>query len=246
MAAAIFAGHAGAASAQDDTFAQSYRGTLGGQRIGMTLCVQNGKVVQFSHYFYQSHLADIPLGGVVDPVSTVALKEPGGGAFSLHFVGNGSNGSAPLNFDNSVGLAGVWKGANGASLPVALSVDFGAGCPARGQWYREITSQSDAQFEARVQGFTKTVLAGDRAGTARHVHFPLTVNLDGKTIEVRTPADLDRRWDEIFAPLWLKALAGTLPHDLFVKPGDGAAMIGDGLVWFDEHGARTINAKPPS
>jgi hypothetical protein len=31
---------------------------------------------------------------------------------------------------------------------------------------------------------------------------------------------------------------------LFVKPGEGAAMVGDGLVWFNEHGAQTINAMP--
>ena len=210
------------------------------------LCVQNGKVVQFSHYFYQSHLADIPLGGVVDPVSTVALKEPGGGA-SLSI----SSAMAATEARHSTSTtASAWPAFGRALTARAYrsrsALTSAPAAPRGRQWYREITSQSDAQFEARVQGFTKTVLAGDRAGTARHVHFPLTVNLDGKTIEVRTPADLDRRWDEIFAPLWLKALAGTLPHDLFVKPGDGAAMIGDGLVWFDEHGARTINAKPPS
>jgi hypothetical protein len=210
----------------------------------MTLCVESGKVIPFSHYFYQSRLADIPLEGVADPTSGIALKEPTGGVFSLHFVGNGSNGNAALNFKNSVGMAGVWKGANGRSFPVALSGDFEAGCPARGEWYREITSQSAAEFEARVQGFTKAVLTGDRTGAARFVHFPLRVNLEGKSIEVKTAVGLSRRWDEIFTPPWLKALAQALPHDLFVKPGDGAAMVGDGLIWFDEHGAQTVNAMP--
>ncbi len=242
--ALIFAAYAGVANAQGDSYASSYRGTLGGQRIGMTLCVEDGKVVPLSHYFYQSHLADIPLQGVADPASGIALKEPTGGVFSLHFVGNGSNGSAPLSFRNSVGMAGVWKGADGRSFPVALSGDFDAGCPASGEWYREITSQSGAEFEAKVQGFTKAVLAGDRAGAARFVGFPLRVNLKGRSIEVKTAAELSRRWGEIFTPPWLKALAQALPHDLFVKPGDGAAMVGDGLVWFNEHGAETINAMP--
>src|ERR1700755_3548129 len=125
-AALIFAACAGVAEAQDDTYASSYRGTLGAQRIGMTLCVQNGKVVPLSHYFYQSRLADIPLEGVADPASGITLKEPTGGVLSLHFVGTGSTATAPLDFKTSVGFAGVWKGADGRTFPVALSGDFEA------------------------------------------------------------------------------------------------------------------------
>ena len=70
------------------------------------------------------------------------------------------------------------------------------------------------------------------------------MNLGGKSIEVKTAADLSRRWSHIFSACWLKALSEALPHDLFVKPGDRAAMVGDGLVWFNEHGAQIINAMP--
>lgn len=237
----LFAACATAAhAANDDLSTMSYEGTLGSQRIGMTLAVRGGKVVPDSHYFYARYLKDIPLSGSAN--GEIRLQEPGGGAFALRFRGNGSNGAAPLNFDNSVGLEGTWTGKDGKAFPVELSNvgDPGAAALPGTRWYRDVTDKSDAAFEAQVQGFHKAVLAGDRAGAARYVSFPLRVNVaPGKPLMVKNAAQLAAQWDRIFSPAWLKQAALAMPHDLNVIRGQ--AMLGNGLAFFGDKGAEAIN-----
>ena len=229
-----------AAAADDGLSTMSYEGTLGTQRIGMTLAVRGGKVVPESHYFYARYLKDIPLGG--SAVNELTLREPGGGTFQLRFKGNGSNGDAPLGFDNSVGLEGKWTGKDGKTFPVALSNvgDPGESALPGTRWYRNVTNKSDAAFEAQVQGFHKAVLAGDRAGAARYVSFPLRVNVaPGKPLMVKNAAQLAAQWDRIFSPAWLEQAALAMPHDLNVIRGQ--AMLGNGLAFFGDKGAEVIN-----
>jgi hypothetical protein len=229
-----------ALAANDDLSTMTYEGTLGAQRIGMTLAVRDGKVVPDSHYFYARHLQDISLTGTSG--GEVALQEPGGGAFALHFKGNGSNGNAPLTFNNSVGLEGQWTGKDGKTFPVTLTNASEPGDAALpgARWYRDATDKSDTVFEAQVQGFYKAVLAGDRAGTARYVHFPLRVNVaPGKPLMVKDAAQLKAQWDRIFSPAWLKQAAQAMPHDMPVIRGQ--AMLGQGLAFFGDQGAEVIN-----
>ena len=218
----------------------NYEGTLGPERVGMTLVVRDGKLVAPSHYFYQKHLTDIPLTG--DAGASLAMNEPGGAMLSLRFQGNGSNGSDPLTFDNSVGLAGTWTGKDGRKYPVALDLEGGAGPTSPDErWYQSITSESDAAFEARVQGFYKAVMAGERTDAAKYVHFPLTVNITEKDhLRIVTPAQLDAHWDKIFTPAWLGRAEKALPHDLAII--QGMAMLGPGLVYFSADGVEIINS----
>jgi len=229
-----------AVAANDDLSTMTYEGTLGAQRIGLTLAVRQGKVIPKSHYFYAKYLKDIPLSGRAD--REISLQEPGGGTFALRFRGNGSNGSAPLNFDNSVGLEGRWTGKDGKSFPVMLSnvSDPGQGALPGTRWYRDVTDKSDAAFEAQVQGFYKAVLAGDRAGAARYVSFPLRVNVaPGKPLMVKDGAQLAAQWERIFSPAWLQLAAQAMPHDLSVIRSQ--AMLGSGLAFFGDRGAEVVN-----
>jgi hypothetical protein len=234
-----------AAAGQDtnEVTKASYEGTLGTQRIGMTLVIGNGELISPSHYFYYRHLTDIPLTGSAG--SSVTVKEPGGGTFDLHFQGNGSNGTQPLNFSNSIGLIGTWTGPDGKRFPVKLT---GGGSPGPAdppgtRAYQDVTDKSDAAFEAQVQGFYKAVLAGDRMGAARYVTFPLRVNFPaGKHIQVKTAAELSAQWNRIFTPAWLKSAANEAPHDMPVVRG--LAMLGQGLAFFGDGGAEVINAEP--
>ena len=235
---AVFATTASAAN--DDLSTMTYEGTLGTQRIGMTLAVRDGKVIPNSHYFYAKYLKDIPLDGSAG--GEITLREPGGGTFALRFKGNGSQGATPLNFSNSVGLEGQWTGKDGKSFPVALSNarDPGEGALPGSRWYRNATDKSDAAFEAQVQGFHKAVLAGDRAGAARFVSFPLRVNVaPGKPLMVKNAAQLAAQWGRIFSPAWLERAALAMPHDLSVIRGQ--AMLGNGLAFFGDKGAEVIN-----
>ena len=213
-----------------------YSGTLGQSRIGLTLEVENGRAIR-GHYFYRKYLKDIPLAAKQD--NGVLLLNEAGGEFKLHFKGNGSEGHAPLDFENSVGLDGTWASADGArSLPVSLSGQTILPGPAGGRRYSDVTGESDAAFERRVQSFYRAVLAGNRSEAARYVSYPLRVN--GKqTKTIRTAAQLIAAWDSIFTPAFLARLRNDLPHDLFVR--EGMAMLGDGDVWFDARGAAALN-----
>ncbi len=227
----------------NDVVTAAYEGTLGSQRIGMTLIVKDGRLVPDSHYFYNRHLTDIPLTGTAD--RNVTLNEPGGGTFTLQFKGNGSNGNAPLTFDNSVGLTGSWRGTDGKTYPVALIGGGGSGPadPPGTRRYQNVTDKSDAAFEAQAQGFYKAVLAGDRAGTARHVSYPLRVNFSStRHVQIKTPAELNAEWSKIFNAAWLRKAADAAPHDMSVVRGQ--AMLGNGLAFFGNGGAEVINAGP--
>ena len=48
------------------------------------------------------------------------------------------------------------------SYPVKLQMQQSSEGPADARWYEDVTRESDAAFEARVQGFYKAVLARTR------------------------------------------------------------------------------------
>jgi hypothetical protein len=213
-----------------------YSGTLGRSRIGLTLEVENGRAIR-GHYFYQKYLKDIPLT-VQDENETLLLKEAGG-EFTLHFKGNGREGHEALTFENSIGLDGTWTSADGTrSFPVNLSGETILPKSKDGRRYSDVTSESDAAFEKRVQAFYRAVLSGNRSEAARYVSYPLRVN--GKhPRSIRNAAQFIAAWDSIFTPAFLARLHNDLPHNLFVR--EGMAMLGDGDVWFDAKGAAALN-----
>jgi len=213
----------------------SYEGTLGGSRIGLTLIVKAGNTITAGHYFYAKYLTDIPLAGTMQP-GTVTLKGKDGGTFDLKFKGNGSEGGKPMDFNNSVGLEGTWSN-DGKSRPVTLGLRDIASVD--GPWYKVISNQTDAAFEAKAQGFYKAVIAGDRATAAKYVSYPLMVNLKGKTLKIHSAAELTAQWDTIFTPQYLERLKKDMPHDMAIAKGQ--AMIGSGDAWFDDKGATSLN-----
>ena len=210
-------------------------GTLGPSRIDMTLIVTHGHLDAGSHYFYAKHLQDIPLTGTVG--NLVVLHEAGGD-FTLHYKGGAT--VPPIDFAHSTGLVGDWRG-GGKTFPVTLVIGSVASV-VPGHRYRDVTNETDAQFEARVQGFYNNVLVGDRSMTARYVDFPLQVNTGpDRYFLVRTPAQLRREWSRVFSPAWIAALAQELPHDMgMVK---GRVMLGAGLAFFGPKGLEIVNTE---
>jgi hypothetical protein len=214
-----------------------YEGTLGSAHIGLTLLVNGNNTVASGHYFYAKYLTDIPLTGAMQS-STLSLQGNGGGAFALKFIGNGSEGAQPLNFDNSVGLEGTWS-MDGKTRPVKLSMGGQSTVSSGGRWYEMVTDDDDLEFEAKVQGFYKAALAGDRAAVARYISFPLRVNHKGTSRMIRSASELTAQWDTIFTPAYLAALKNDLPHDLSIVKGQ--AMLGAGDAFFNSKGATALN-----
>jgi hypothetical protein len=216
-----------------------YEGTLGKTRVGMTV-LRDGNKIEGGHYFYQQFLEDIAITGSFEN-SQVTLTETGGGTFRLQFVGNGSDGGRPLDFENSIGLDGTWTSADGASTyPVSLRGATIRQGDDDGSQYRDITSESPEAFETRVQTFWRAVLRGDKATAVRFISYPLRVNIArGKSKSFRSSAAVLAAWNELFTPALIDKLRDDLPHDMFVR--NGAAMLGHGEAWFDAKGLAVLN-----
>lgn len=213
-----------------------YEGVLGTGAIGMTIVhPRGGETALTGHYFAAGVLKDIPLTGSFQ-AGRLILREAGGGAFVLAFVDNGFAGGKPLDFGNSIGLTGQWT--QGATR-LAVTLGSTGSRVAGGRRYAQVTRESDEAFEARVQGFHRAVLAGDRAAAAGHVAFPLRVTSAGKSRQIASAEQLDAEWDRVFTPACLDVLKEALPHDMFVARGQ--AMIGNGVAWFGANGAVAIN-----
>lgn len=215
----------------------SYDGTLGASHIGLVLIVKGGNAITGGHYYYARYYTDIPLTGSLQ-AGGLALKGQDGGAFALKFIGNGSNGGKPLDFTNSVGLEGTWS-KEGKSLAVKLNAGGESAVSTSGRWYDMVTDQSDATFEARVQGFYKAALAGDRTAIVKYVDFPLRINQNGQSHTVKNAAELAAEWEKIFTPAYIAALKKDIPHDLGIVQGQ--AMLGQGEAYFGSKGATALN-----
>lgn len=223
---------------QNHLVQHQYEGKLGTSRVGLTV-VREGNSIKGGHYFYQKFLRDIPITGSLRG-SHITLVEAGGDAFSLDFVGNGSEGVNPLDFENSVGMDGTWTSKDGKhSYPVSLRGTTVGDADDRPR-YADVTSESDAEFEKHVQSFIGAVLGGDKAAAVRLISYPLTIN--GARREhrrLRTAGDVLAAWDDLFTPSMIPKFEAALPHDMCVH--QGMAMIGDGDAWFDGKGLAVLN-----
>lgn len=235
IAFAVFLFAATIAQAQATVNRVSFTGVVGQNKIGMTLLVNAAGTVTGGHYFYAKDLKDIPLT-VSTQGSGLLLYAPEGGQFALSF--KGGQPSQSRSFRNSTRLEGRWlEGAS--SYPVELHIESTSQGPANARWYQDVTSDSDAAFESKVQSFRKAVLDGDRTAAARFVDFPLRVNRGGRSSEIRSAAALSSHWDSIFTPACVDAIKDAMPHDMFVR--NGQTMLGNGVIWFGPKGAQAIN-----
>jgi len=205
----------------------------------MTL-VHDGNRIEGGHYFYQKFLKDIPITGSVER-SLILLTEPGAGIFHLHFVGNGSEGDRPLDFQNSVGMDGTWASADGTrTYTVSLRGTTGHEPGWDGHRYGSVTKENDVAFERRVQSLLSAVLRGDKTNAVRFISYPLLVNFPDRTNKkFRNAAAVLVAWNALFTPAMMAKLQRALPHDMFVH--NGMAMIGNGEAWFDDEGLAVLN-----
>ncbi|WP_086652487.1 hypothetical protein [Acetobacter malorum] len=213
-----------------------FSGTLGPYPIGVTVSVRADQTVANAHYFYVKNLVDIPLSGQVSG-EQITLSEPGGGRFTLHFETNDKKAPTPLTFQTSTGLAGTW--ADGTkTYPVTLTLEA-ADNLAPNTLYADVTNASPTVYEAMVQRFLHSVLTGNKADTAKLISWPLRVNAEHSST-LKSPAALSASWSRVFTPCVLATLRHAIPHEMFVH--NSQAMIANGTVWFDAHGATAINS----
>jgi hypothetical protein len=169
----------------------------------------------------------------------VYFKGEDGSAFQLHFVGNGSNGTEPLTFYNSVGLNGTCT-IGSQVLPVTLEMEHGTSNPGQ-RLYESVTSKTDAQFEEMVRATREAIMNGDVEEAGRLIHFPLRVNFGHRSITLKDPAQLKANWSQVFSPAFATKLRQDIPHEMFVHEGE--AILGNGVLWFDGDGLSVVNAE---
>jgi hypothetical protein len=211
-------------------------GTVGHYRIGLNYTVREHTELVEAHYFYVSQSKNILLTGAVSGES-VHFYGADGSDFTLHFIGNGSNGKEPLTFYNSVGLRGTWT-LGKRDLPAELHFSHGTANPGQ-RLYPQVTDKSDAAFESMVNGAKDAILSGDPVATARYVHFPLLVNTSHHNLVLHSASALETKWSAIFTPDFVAKLRLDSTHEMFVHNGE--AMLGDGELWFDDRGLIAVN-----
>jgi hypothetical protein len=237
-AGAAVIGLVGPAAAQPaDLQTYELTGTVGTHPIGMSLTIKGPTQFDVGHYFYVSQLKNIPLtGSESGPIFT--LMESGGGLFKLKLQGNGGAGGDGSSMATSVGATGTWTQGS-QTLLVKLSMDSAYDGAPSGHLYADVTSASDAAFEARVKGFLDAVLAGNKPAAAALVSYPLTVNGGAHPMSIKSAAQLTANWDRIFTPALLAQLRTAVPHEMFVH--ESQAMVAGGAAWFGAKGATTLN-----
>ena len=219
-----------------------YEGTLGESRIGMTV-IREGNDMKGGHYFYQRLLKDIPITGSISG-SGITIAEAGTGVFHLRFVGNGSEGNRPLDFENSIGMDGTWTSVDGIrTYPVSLRGTVIRPSAVGGCRYSGVTDESDQSFERRIQAFLRAVLSGDKAAAVRFISYPVRVNFANDTSKnFRNSAGVLAAWTDLFNPALMGKLRSALPHDMFTR--NGMVMLGNGEAWFDSKGLAALNVPP--
>ncbi|BEU99951.1 hypothetical protein [Novosphingobium olei] len=211
-------------------------GSVGPYRAGLNLTIKDRTRVVAAHYYYASIGKDIPLK-VAQVGDKALLDEPGGARMALVLTNADPKEPRPLNFGTSTGLAGDWT--SGAKV---LPTKFGFGMvlqgPSPDRWYGDVTTESDAAFEARVRRFLAAVGRGDCKGVASAASYPLTLN-GSKRVTVRSAAAFAPYCKQVLAPRYVALLRDAIPHEMFVR--NGQAMVANGAAWFDARGAVALN-----
>ena len=218
-----------------------YIGSLGKRSvIGLSLenTDSNHRVRGF--YFYKQHLTDIALEGERDGENSIVLREvsQNSGAapntFHLRYPSQDPKGKLKgRNLHREV-LVGDWHSADGRKiLPVYLKLIGEARYFGNVGRYAVAGATDAGEVERSIQSFYRSVIAGNRKGTADQTHFPVSVYLEGKPVAVMREKFL-RLYPRIFTPSFVRRIAAGIPHRMFAN-ADGI-MIANGAVWFDNQG----------
>lgn len=232
--------YAGDSGTQDRHYLD-YIGSLGNRSV-IGLSLENTEVNQSlrGFYFYKQHLTDIALEGERDGENSIVLREvsQNSGAvpntFHLRHPSQDPKGKLKgRNLHREV-LVGDWHSADGRKIiPVYLKLIGEARYFGNVGRYAVAGATDAEEVERSIQSFYRSVIAGNRKGTADQTHFPVSVYLEGKPMAVMREKFL-RLYPRIFTPSFVRCIAEGIPHRMFAN-ADGI-MIANGAIWFDNQG----------
>jgi hypothetical protein len=218
-----------------------YIGSLGKRSvIGLSLDDNEGNQGLKGFYFYKQHLTDIALEGERESKNSIVLREPGqnsgaaSNTFHLRYSDQVSKAFfTSRNLHREI-LIGEWRSADGRKrLPVDLRL-IGESRYSENDGRYAVAGAADAgELERSVQSFYRSVITGNRKGTADQTRFPVSVYLEGKPVAVKRDRFL-RLYRRIFSPNFARRIAAGIPHRMFANAN--GIMIANGAVWFDNQG----------
>lgn len=86
-----------------------------------------------------------------------------------------------------------------------------------------------ASYRQVIEGFQAAVRSGDGKAAAGLVHYPISVDVGGRKIVIRTADDFAARFSTIVTPQIARAVATEAIGDMLVN--DQGVMLGQGEVW---------------
>lgn len=115
-----------------------------------------------------------------------------------------------------------------APLRSASSADADADAEVNTQ-IKDVLGGDPAAYRTVFERLQQDMAAGDKAGVAALVAYPLGVTVNGKPEKIHDARELVDNWNRIVTPEVRKAVADQQFSKLFVN--DQGVMIGDGQVW---------------
>lgn len=238
----------GTAYAQEPGTFWDYRGVMGDSAVGFTFVGDanfqdslTGKQLRGT-YFFIDQLKDFAISGHSGMDRSIELfQRDEEGEVIAHFVGTfpkrDPRGIVRGRLGDGI-ITGRWyMGKDTLGLPVFLELEDVTNRGPDGRRYSAIgATMSDSAFESAVRYFRKAVLEGDTSVVARRIVYPIPVDIDGKNVEIRSASALLRNYAKIFYPEFIAALRKCVPHDMFVRPDEGAGLGRYGMVWFNGAG----------
>lgn len=236
-----------AAGAQERGTFWDYRGTIGDSAVG--LCFGGDYSFDDSligrhltgTYFFIPELRDFEISGYSTSDRSIQLvQRDGTGKVIARFRGTfpkrDPRGIYRGPLVNEV-ITGRWYvGKDTIGLPVFLEMEDITDRGRDGRRYSVMgATVGDSAFESMVRYFRDAVVEGNRSVVARRIAYPISVQVNGRRVLIHSRSALLKNYAEIFYPKYVAAIRKSVPHDLFVRPDDGA-MLGHGIVWFGASG----------
>jgi len=224
-----------------------YEGTIGDQKIGLTLGLENSKQSRpgnevCGYYFFDRNLKNIFLHSEKDKKGDLILYELDDagnrtGVFKCTYPDKDPKGHFRSRIHGEV-IEGTWSRIDGSdSRPFYLYQTGGVGAEGDRR-YAVAGVPDDAVFESKVQKWRIAVLMGDKETVASMIEYPISLNIRGKAFNIKNAGQLISHYADVFTDERKAIIRNTVPHNMFVR-ADGIMLGSGGAIWFNADGKVT-------
>ncbi|GIM30679.1 hypothetical protein CPJCM30710_33450 [Clostridium polyendosporum] len=186
-----------------------YQGTINNNiPIHMSLYPLDKDIV--GGYFYDSKRIELQLKGKAGEKDIVLYEYNEAGKNTGIFKGT------MTTVDK---IKGTWMSPdNKKSYPFVLSLSTALPGAEYGKRYASaLGTTSDQETEAFVTNIQNCVLKNDKKQLAELIHYPITVNIDGKATSIQNKEDFINNYDKIFYPDFKQIISNAFTKYMFAN-----------------------------